>query len=221
MSREHTDIAAAYDLWAGSYDSDHNRTRELAADVLRQAPLDVTDLDVVEIGCGTGRNTAWLAERARGIRALDLSTGMLAQAQARVRTPNVEFVRHDVQQPWPVDTASADVVIAMLVLEHVQHVEPVFAEAGRVLRPGGALFVCELHPMRQLLGRQAEFVHPETGTRQLVAAFLHDTSEFLNAGLRTGHAIELVGEWRDGDAARIDAPRLLSVLFRRSGSVPV
>jgi malonyl-CoA O-methyltransferase len=48
------------------------------------------------------------------------------------------------------------------------------------------MFLCELHPMRQLQGHQAEFTHPRTGERVRVPAFLHATSEYVNAGLRAG-----------------------------------
>ena len=211
--RENSDIAAAYDLWADTYDIDPNRTRELAGEVLRQCDLRLTGRDVLEIGCGTGRNTLWLGERAETVLALDISEGMLRQARARVQSPRVRFLQHDISSPWPSADGSADVVIAMLVLEHVQRLQPIFGEAARVLRRGGDLFVCELHPMRQILGRQAEFTNPRTGERERVAAFLHDVSEYVNGGLQAGFTLGRLGEWRDTGAGRSDPPRLLSVQF--------
>jgi malonyl-CoA O-methyltransferase len=101
----------------------------------------------------------------------------------------------------------------MLVLEHVERLQPIFGEAARVLRWGGDLFVCELHPMRQMLGRQAEFTNPRTGERERVAAFLHDVSEYVNGGLQTGFTLGRLGEWRDTGAGQADLPRLLSVQF--------
>ncbi len=211
--RENSDIAAAYDLWADTYDIDPNRTRELAGEVLRQCDLRLAGRDVLEIGCGTGRNTLWLGERAENVLALDISEGMLRQARARVQSPRVRFLQHDISSPWPSADGSADVVIAMLVLEHVQRLQPIFGEAARVLRRGGDLFVCELHPMRQILGRQAEFTNPRTGERERVAAFLHDVSEYVNGGLQAGFTLGRLGEWRDTGAGRADPPRLLSVQF--------
>ena len=66
-----TEIAAAYDRWAETYDTDLNRTRELAAAVLRQSNLKLAGRNVIEIGCGTGHNTEWLAERASSVLAMD------------------------------------------------------------------------------------------------------------------------------------------------------
>ena len=208
-------IAAAYDQWAETYDSDPNRTRELAGQVLRKADLTVNGRTIVEIGCGTGRNTEWLATRASSITALDFSEEMLRRARARIHDPRVRFIQHDVRTTWPLDDNSADVIIAMLILEHVEQLETVFAEAARTLRVGGEFFLCELHPMRQLLGGQAQFGNTQTGKRELVPAFLHNVSDYVNDGLSTGFELQRLDEWRDGDAPATSIPRLLSLLFTK------
>ena len=212
-SSDQSEIAAAYNDWAETYDVVQNQTRDLAAKVLRHVDLKLDGRKVVEVGCGTGRNTTWLAERAAEIVGLDFSEEMLARAQSRVNDPRVRFVQHDVRMTWPLTDASADVVIGMLILEHVENLAPVFAEAARVLNTGGQLFLCELHPMRQLSGGQAQFSNSKTGERQLVSAFLHDVSDYVNTGLASGFEVEQMGEWRDEDAPTSSQPRLLSLLF--------
>jgi ubiquinone/menaquinone biosynthesis C-methylase UbiE len=211
------EVAVAYNEWAETYDTDHNRTRDLAAQALRQADLNFAGRNVIEVGCGTGRNTEWLARSAAGatdIVALDFSEKMLTRARDRVRDPRVRFIQHDIRASWPLADASADVVIVMLVLEHVELLPSIFAEAARTLRAGGELFICELHPMRQLLGGQAQFTSTQTGERYLVPAFLHNTSDYVNAGLSAGFELAKLGEWRDADALPKDLPRLLSLHFR-------
>ena len=213
-SSDQSEIAAAYNDWAETYDHNPNRTRDLAAKVLRQANLDLCSRKVVEVGCGTGRNTTWLAERATEIVGLDFSEAMLARARSLVNDPRVSFIRHDARRAWPLADSSADVVIAMLILEHVEKLEPVFAEAARVLNPGGQFFLCELHPMKQITGGQAQFSNPKTGGRQLVGAFLHDVSDYVNAGLSSGFELEQMGEWRDAEGPATELPRILSLIFR-------
>lgn len=210
-----TGIAAAYDRWAKTYDTDPNRTRELAGAALRQVDLAITARDIVEIGCGTGRNTEWLATQAASITALDFSEEMLRRAATRIQEPKVRFIQHDVRTSWPLGDAAADVIIAMLILEHVEHLQPVFAEAARVLRPNGELFICELHPMRQLTGGQAQFSNAQTGERELVAAFLHNVSDFVNDGLAAGFELRRLEEWRDAEAPSDSIPRLLSLILTK------
>jgi len=212
-----SEIAAAYNEWAETYDTNQNRTRDLAGEVLRQVDLDLAGRNVIEVGCATGRNTEWLARSEAGcsnIVALDFSVAMLARARARINDPRVRFIQHDVRAAWPVADASADLVVAMLVLEHVEHLEPVFAEAARTLRTGGEMFVCELHPARQLLGKQAEFTSARTGEHKLVTAFLHETADYLKAGMSSGFELINQGEWRDANALPRNPPRLLSLHFR-------
>jgi malonyl-CoA O-methyltransferase len=209
------DVARAYDRWAVRYDDDRNATRDLDAVVVRRAPLRLAGRDVLELGCGTGKNTVWLAEVARQVHALDFSEGMLAAARARVGAPNVHFVQHDVRASWPLATASVDVVVGNLVLEHVRDLMPIYTEAARVLRPAGQLFLCELHPFRQLRGGQAHFVDPTTGATVHVPAFTHSTGEYVNGGLAAGLVLRELGEWTEPDAPADAPPRLLSVLFDR------
>jgi ubiquinone/menaquinone biosynthesis C-methylase UbiE len=209
---EPNDIARAYDRWAAHYDADRNATRDLDARVLRDADLRLDARVVLELGCGTGKNTRWLATRASEVLAMDFSPGMLAVARGAVGAPNVRFVEHDLRDPWPVADASIDIVVGNLVLEHVEALGPVYAAAARVLRPGGQLFLCELHPARQLRGGQAHFTDRASGETVYVDAYIHSVSEYVNAGLRAGMVLRELGEWGDGDGG---APRLVSVLFER------
>ena len=213
------DVARAYDRWAATYDEDRNLTRDLDARVLREAPLALPGRDALELGCGTGKNTEWLAAHARSVVALDFSDGMLARARERVARAGsagrVRFVRHDVREPLPVADASADVVVGNLVLEHVEDLGPVFGEAARVLRPGGRLWLCELHPYRQWRGGQAHFTDAATGETVHVAAHVHSAGEYVNGGIAAGLALAHLGEWLEPGAPAGTAPRLLSVLFER------
>jgi ubiquinone/menaquinone biosynthesis C-methylase UbiE len=210
------DVRAAYASWAASYDTNENRTRDLDAVVLRQHELDIAGRDVLEIGCGTGKNTEWLAGHAASVTALDLSPEMLARARSRVKLPHVKFIEHDIQRTWPVSDESVNAVIGNLVLEHVSNIRIIFHEAQRVLRPNGTLFICELHPFRQHLGGQAQFTDEKSGARLKVEAYVHDLSEYVNSGIDAGLQLVRIGEWSDDlDRESNSPPRLLSVLFNR------
>lgn len=206
-------VARAYDQWSATYDEDKNITRDLDATVLRRAPLSLDGRDVLELGCGTGKNTSYLASKANKVLALDFSEGMIARAHERLTTSNVRFIRHDVRDTWPVESASVDAVVGNLILEHVHDLAPVFFEAARVLRPNGEFFICELHPYRQLLGGQAQFVDQRSGETVKVTAHVHTVAEYVNGGIEAGFALRALGEWSE-ETAPVDAPpRLISFLF--------
>src|SRR5688572_22208385 len=214
-SDSRSDVARAYDRWSRRYDDDDNTTRDLDARVVRQSPLHLPGARVLELGCGTGKNSQWLAAQARELVALDFSPGMLDVARRRVRAAHVRFVEHDITRPWPVEASSVDVVVGNLVLEHVRDLGPIYAEAARVLRSGGELFLCELHPYRQLRGGQAHFEDADTNQTIPVTAYQHSVSEYVNGGLAAGLVLRALGEHLEESAAPEAAPRLLSMLFER------
>lgn len=203
----------AYDAWAIDYDSDENATRDLDAAVLRDADLPVLDASVIEIGAGTGKNTAYLAAHARSVLALDFSPAMLERARQRCTHPGVSFVEHDIREPWPVPSGAADLVIGNLVLEHIEQLAPVFAAAFRALRSGGLLYSCELHPYRQLQGATARY-RTDSG-EQRVEAYVHLTSDYVHAALGFGFQLSSMSEPRDAGAPPSALPRLLQLVFRK------
>jgi malonyl-CoA O-methyltransferase len=85
-----------------------------------------------------------------------------------------------------------------------------------VLRADGQLFLCELHPQRQLLGGQAHFTDEAASETIAVPAFRHTVSEYVNAGIDEGFVLRRLGEWLERDAPPDVPPRLISVLFERS-----
>lgn len=209
------DVSLAYDDWAENYDQDANATRDLDAFALRSLPFAVAGLDVLELGCGTGKNTAWLAERARSVVAYDFSEGMLAKARSRISAEHVRFEQRDIRAPMPWPTSSFDLVTVDLVLEHVAALGPVFAEAARVLRRGGRLHVCELHPFRQYQGKQARFSRPASGDLVLVQAYRHDISDYLTAALLSELVLESARELKGPSDLPDAPPRIVSLAWRR------
>ncbi|MFN2529870.1 MAG: class I SAM-dependent methyltransferase [Pyrinomonadaceae bacterium] len=215
LATGNVEVAEAYDRWSATYDTDPNTTRQLAGAVLRQHGPVAAQRDVIEIGCGTGVHTLWLAQKARTVIALDFSDGMLSRARERVQSAHVTFVKHNVSRTWPIQDQSSDIVIAMLVLEHVEKLATVFLEARRCLRSSGELFILELHPYKQLEGRQARYCNRETGQVDRITAWLHNISDYINNALEAGFELLRIGEWQD-TPLETEVPRLLSLHFASS-----
>jgi SAM-dependent methyltransferase len=98
----------------------------------------------VEVGCGPGRMTGALAERFDRVVAVDVSPAMLEQARATVTVPNVTFLEVPGDRLEGVESASADVLVCYLVLQHLPSGEVVrgyLKEFARVLAPRGEAFV--------------------------------------------------------------------------------
>ncbi len=205
-------IRTAYNAWSEQYDTNANRTRDMEAHVLREVLKEVGFTRVLEIGCGTGKNTEWLAERAAQITAVDLSEGMLAKAREKITAEKVRFIQADILQPWAFRDGPYDVVTFSLVLEHVEHLEPILKEAATSLSSGGHVYIGELHPFKQYAGTKARF-ETEQGTH-VVTCFDHHISEFLQAARSNGLELVHLREHFDADDAT-SPPRILSLLLRK------
>lgn len=96
---------------------------------------------VVEIGCGVGRLTRVISNRAAAVIALDISAEMLDLARKNLaERDNVEFVHGDGRSLSGIADASADACVSHVVFQHIPDPSAVLgyvAEMGRVLRPGG------------------------------------------------------------------------------------
>lgn len=108
-------IQDAYNQWAEIYDVDANPTRDLEARVLRSTLADLRCERAIEIGCGTGKNTVFLAGIAQFVLSLDFSTRMLAKAAARVDQRNVSFTVADLRRDWPCQVGIWDLVSFLFV----------------------------------------------------------------------------------------------------------
>lgn len=203
-------VRDAYTNWATTYDTDTNPTRDLDQEATRTTLGQLRVARVLELGCGTGKNTALLAEVGTHVQALDFSEGMLARAQARVQASNVTFTVADLTQPWPCADQWAELIVGNLVLEHIADLGFIFAEARRCIAPGGQFFLCELHPARQYQGLQAHFTCDEGEV--VIPAFVHHISDYLGAAESNGLALRQLREWWH-TPDRTKAPLIVSFLF--------
>jgi ubiquinone/menaquinone biosynthesis C-methylase UbiE len=203
-------IQSAYTTWAATYDTDRNRTRDLDQTVTRALLAERRYRSILEIGCGTGKNTPLLARIGDYVHAIDFSEGMLAQARAKGFGATVTFTEADLMRPWPCADQAVDLIACNLVLEHIADLTVIFAEAARTLAPSGHLFICELHPFKQYLGSKATFQRGQT--RIEPPAFVHHIADFFDAAARTGFTLTSLREWWDDDN-RQTPPRLVSFLF--------
>ncbi len=205
-------IQSAYNEWSTSYDQDENRTRDLDRDVIRRQFAGLHFDSILEIGCGTGKNTSFLAQIGKSVHALDFSEGMIAKAREKVQAQNIVFALMDITQPWKFPDRSFDLIVCDLVLEHIQDLGPVFSEAARTLRPGGHFFIEELHPFRQYEGTKARFYRAEEKVE--VDAFVHHISDFLKAAEAVHLSLFHLNEyWHETDENK--PPRILSLYFER------
>ena len=203
-------IQNSYDEWSEIYDSNENRTRDLDKKVTRETLADQHFKSILEIGCGTGKNTIFLAQIGTSVQALDFSQGMIEKARDSVKAGNVRFLMADLTKRWPCEDSAYDLITCNLVLEHIEDLSHIFSEATRVMQPNGIFLINELHPFKQYYGTKAKF---ERGQEIMeVEAYVHHISDFTNAATTNSLKLVKLDEyWHADDQAK--PPRLISFIF--------
>ncbi|WP_299985263.1 class I SAM-dependent methyltransferase [uncultured Pontibacter sp.] len=205
-------VEEAYNSWAAQYDTNKNRTRDLEASALRATLADVPFEACLEIGCGTGKNTEWLVRKAMHVTAVDLSFEMLERARKKVSSNKVAFQQADITQPWQFATQVYDLVTFSLVLEHISQLDFIFDQTAAVLKPGGYVYIGELHPFKQYTGTKARFGTEEG--RQEVACYTYHVSEFVQMARQYSLKLVALNEYFD-DNDRTGIPRILTILLQK------
>ena len=203
-------VEDAYNDWSVQYDTNVNPTRDLEGVALREMLADLSFGRVLEIGCGTGKNTAWLVARAEAVTAVDFSENMLAKAQAKITSEKVRFVQADVLGDWYFAENKYDLITFSLVLEHIEDLNVVFEKVAAVTRAGSRVYVGEFHPFKQYSGSKARF-ETEAGT-QVLTCFDHHISDFLEAAFRSDFELITLNEHFDNED-KTTIPRILSLLL--------
>jgi predicted TPR repeat methyltransferase len=206
-------IEKAYNIWANQYDTNKNRTRDLDK-ISTIETLNKYDFEnVLELGCGTGKNTKWLLGKAKQIIGLDFSQEMLNKAKEKISDERVIFKRADLTESWKIDNNFADLITCSLTLEHIKNLSHIFNQASLKLKNNGLFFISELHPFKQYSGSKARF-DMENGTQEL-ETYVHHFSEYLEVANENGFELLELKEWFD-EENKSGIPRLIGITLRKS-----
>jgi ubiquinone/menaquinone biosynthesis C-methylase UbiE len=204
-------VQKAYDSWSVQYDTNINKTRDLEAMALQETLAGIEFENCLEIGCGTGKNTAWLLTKAKTITAVDLSNEMLAKAKEKINSEKVIFIQADILQEWNFANTKYDLTTFSLVLEHIENLVPVFEKVSKLITRGGYVYIGELHPFKQYAGSKARFTTAQG--EQVVSCFNHHISDFTQAAKKYGFTVMHINEYFD-EGDRNTIPRILSILLK-------
>ena len=205
-------IAKSYNSWAEQYDTNENKTRDLDKKATIETLTKYDFENVVELGCGTGKNSEWLITKAKHIIGLDFSEEMLSKAKSKINSDKIKFVQADLKKPWEIQNEFADLITCSLTLEHIKDLDFIFNQASQKLKPNGKFFLCELHPARQYLGSKAKY-ETENGFEEL-EVYTHHISEYLISGKNNSFKLIELNEWFDNQPEN-EIPRLISFVFEK------
>ena len=144
-------------------------------------------MDVLDLACGVGYGSAYLAGSARRVVGADISEEAVAYARTRYPAPNVEYVVADAAA-LPFEAGSFDTVCSFETIEHLPDRHGYLAEVVRVLRPGGTCIVSTPNAQRTTDHPDNPFHHVEldrTDFAALLRRYFDDVELYGQRRLQT------------------------------------
>jgi cytosine/adenosine deaminase-related metal-dependent hydrolase/ubiquinone/menaquinone biosynthesis C-methylase UbiE len=106
----------------------------------------IESLEVVDLGCGTGRWLERLASRSpRSLTGIDASAEMLQVAKSKV-SGDVRLLLADCES-LPLHRASIDFILSSFVASYLDDLPAAAKQMRRILRPGGSILLTDVHPV--------------------------------------------------------------------------
>lgn len=114
----------------------------------------VQQIDIIDLGAGTGRLTCMLAPKAKSIISMDLSRTMLHFLEKKLNSQGIRHYKTRVadNRSLPLDNHCSDMVVAGWTISYIassnhrewkNNLSQAISEMKRVLRPGGTIVILE------------------------------------------------------------------------------
>jgi len=100
---------------------------------------------VLDLGCGFGFYSIFLAKQGSKVLALDLSEKMLAEAEKTNNHPNIKY-QHGSIEDFSYTGEKLDLVISTLAFHYIQDLDPVIKKIYSLLKVNGELIFSIEHP---------------------------------------------------------------------------
>ncbi|PSW16068.1 SAM-dependent methyltransferase [Photobacterium rosenbergii] len=201
-----------YSTFASEYDEviqDNIYNAHLERPTLQAMLPVLNDIDVLDLGCGSGVYAQFLLEQgAKHVTCIDYSEEMVqlvaSKAVKAELTDKVVAYAQDLSKGLPKEKdASVDLVISPLMVHYIEDLNPLFRDVHRVLRVGGSFVFSTHHPFADFECTQSgnyferELVQEEwntVGKPVQVSFYRRSLTEIMNALTQNGLVITQISE---------------------------
>lgn len=112
-----------------------NYIAEATVTEIESRGIKLSELKVLELGCGCGGYSEVLHNKSNAFYASDLGKNEIFDQS------KIPFIQIDVLKPFPVDANCFDFIYCSSLIEHLRNPDNLLSECWRILKPGGTLFL--------------------------------------------------------------------------------
>lgn len=154
------DVRKSWDKIAEPY----RKRYEISTDVVHYGPLcpgedklhllgDINGKTVIDLGCGGGQNAVALAKIGAKVTAVDFSPEQikLAENLASELDAAIDFITGEISDLSRLSKSTFDIAISACAIAYVPDINSTFAEAFRILKPGGKFILSDMNPLQYII----------------------------------------------------------------------
>lgn len=193
-----------YDEFSEEYDSHMQLVKTNESDIIDKLGLADKEIDVLELGSGSGIDAERLLEKYPNIRSykgLDNSVKMKKIAKERVKDKRVSFEMADIDN-YVFSEERYDLVFGIFSIHYTNDLEKLMKNIFRCLKKDGVFFIKDAHPLVGFFRKKSKdyrakekVVFPVAGGGKVMVE--HPTftvDEYVNAAVKAGFKIEKLDE---------------------------
>ena len=205
--------AAAYDLWAETYDENPpNLILRLEDSIFSRLleRIDLADRNVVDFGCGTGRHWGQILKcKPHALTGYDVSAEMLNRLRRKIPEARAHLLHDCALRETP--SSSTDVVVSTLALSYVADLDGALREWNRILCSNGNVLLTDLHPVALEKGADRTFRHD--GRLLAIENHVHSIDRIRLVTRRLG--------WAEVELLELQIDSTLRHYYEDQGALPV
>ena len=125
------DVETWYDKFYKEYKKSHKFLENFDKNLWQRfLPRDLSWKTIVDLWCGDGRiSNFFVWKHIKEYIWIDISENMLNQTKSYVKK-----IKHDLNLPFPLETNSADIIISLFTLLHIDNLQNFFEEVYRIMK---------------------------------------------------------------------------------------
>jgi len=179
-----------------------NPNRKKLFKVIKKILKNTNGKKVLDVGCGGGTTSRWLAKNGATVIGSDISDKMIEIARINCIDTDANFFVSDMEDMGLPDN-EFDVVLANFSIMYKKNLDDILKELTRVLKGRGELVIVVPHPVRKMVKYTGDYFkdgkHWEKLGKMKIFGYYRTVEDYVSSIMKSGFAIKELREMKSMD----------------------